>query len=383
MNFSTRIIACLFLLSPAFSAAETYPGMGGSVDHYDLAPSVQRAAGGPAIYPAGLSDPALANPPGPPPENSIPPPSAAGLPARPTPMVSPMLTPVGPATTNNLDAPYIDPGPTNSLSGGSRFAPWPPVTQTPVYPRAAAEVSVDPPAEKSWYARVDYFHWKERSGGQDFVTEDGPLFTLGYTRKIGIERFRGELFGGSVTYHGFDQFQATPQSDVVLIPLTNGTDYLGLRGEYELVLAPAAWEGRFALLAGVGSRFWIRGFPDGVDAQGNPVPSIQETWWTIYPYLGLETHSRLGDKWELYSESRVGATAFTYQFSSTDTNPLWPQPGIMANTEIGLRGAWFFLAARFEVMSWSPSPWVSGSNEQSSQPNSVMYTAGARMGIIF
>ena len=123
--------------------------------------------------------------------------------------------------------------------------------------------------------------------------------------------------------------------------------------------------------------------PDGTDAQGNAVPSIQETWWTIYPYLGLETHHRLGDALEVYTESRVGTTAVTYQFSSTDTNPLWPKPGVVANTEIGLRGPRFFVAGRFEVMTWSPSPLVMGSASESNQPNSVMYTAGGRLGFTF
>ena len=138
-----------------------------------------------------------------------------------------------------------------------------------------------------------------------------------------------------------------------------------------------------ALLVGLGTRFWIRGFPDGVDDQGNFSPSIQETWWTIYPYLGLETHLHLSDTLELYSESRIGTTAVTYQNSSTDTEPLWPKPGIMANTEIGLRGPRFFVAGRAEVMSWSPSPWVAGELSESSQPNSVMFTVGGRLGFMF
>jgi len=37
-----------------------------------------------------------------------------------------------------------------------------------------------------------------RMDGQDFVNEDGPLVTLSYVRHIGLERFRVELFGGSV-----------------------------------------------------------------------------------------------------------------------------------------------------------------------------------------
>ncbi len=408
MSFSTRILPGLALLLAAAAA------VGQAVDHYEVAPSVMRA-NGQSIYPAGVSDPSLVNPAGPPPESAIPPPPAAGLPVGPTigppagttpvgttpvgttpvgPMpvgppvwswpasaVSSASGPVGPTPVGPpVWSPSGPASPNNSLPGTASGGPWssPAPAQTQVYPSATAAPQAEPATQASWYTRVEYFHWNERIGGQDFVTESGALFTLGYSRQIGIERFRGELFGGEVNYQGFDQVQTSPTAEV-LIPLTSNTDYLGLRGEYEMVLAPAAWEGRFALLIGLGTRFWIRGFPDGTDAQGNTVPSIQETWWTIYPYLGLETHHRLGDGLELYSESRVGTTAVTYQYSSTDTNPLWPKPGIMANTEIGLRGPRFFVAARAEVMSWSPSSVV----ELMNQPNSVMYTLGGRLGFTF
>jgi len=230
---------------------------------------------------------------------------------------------------------------------------------------------IRPPGQASWYTRVEYFHWNERIAGVDFVNEDGTLFTLGYSRQIGIERFRGELFGGDVHYDGYDQSNGAG--------LASNTGYLGLRGEYEMVLAPAGWEGRFSLLAGVGTRFWIRDLHDGTDDLGDPVDGYQESWWTIYPYLGLETHRRVGDGWELYSESRLGMTALTYQFVSLNYRPLWPRPGIFANTEIGLRGERFYFAARAEVMSWSPSSVVEGSY----QPNSVMFTVGGRIGITF
>ena len=161
--------------------------------------------------------------------------------------------------------------------------------------------------------------------------------------------------------------------------MASNTGYLGLRGEYEMVLAPAAWEGRMALLLGLGTRFWIRDLHDGSDSQGNPVMGYQETWWTMYPYVGLESHRQLGSDLELYSESRVGTTAMTYEFASINYRPLWPKLGVMANSELGLRGSRFFLAARVEVMSWSPSSVV----QDSYQPNSVMVTAGGRLGFMF
>ena len=108
----------------------------------------------------------------------------------------------------------------------------PAAVQTQVYPSAAAVPAAEKPAQASWYTRVEYFHWNERIGGTDFVNEDGALFTLGYSRQIGIERFRAELFGGDVHYQGYDQYQATIGIDT----MASNTGYLGLRGEYEMVL---------------------------------------------------------------------------------------------------------------------------------------------------
>ena len=69
MRFSTRILLGLALLSAAVPAAAQ------TVDHYDVAPSVLRASGQ-TIYPSGVRDPSLVNPPGPPPESRHP--AAAG-----------------------------------------------------------------------------------------------------------------------------------------------------------------------------------------------------------------------------------------------------------------------------------------------------------------
>ena len=245
------------------------------------------------------------------------------------------------------------------------------MTPTQVYPSATVAPEAGPAAQASWYTRVEYFHWNERIGGADFVNEDGTLFTLGYSRRIGIERFRAELFGGDVHYDGYDQAN--------MASMASNTGYLGVRGEYEMVLEPAAWEGRFALLAGMGTRFWIRDLHDGSDDQGNAVYGYQETWWSMYPFLGLETHRLLGTDLELYTQSRFGSTLLTYQFVSINDRPLWPRPGIFANMEIGLRGSRYFVAGRAEVMSWSPSSVVEGSY----QPNSTMVTAGGRLGFMF
>jgi hypothetical protein len=356
-----RVIPALALLLSARSAVCQ------TVDHYPLSPAAQRAAGGPAIYPAGVADPSLSNPPGPLPENGIPlpptvGPSAGQLMAQPgTPLAAPVWTPGGPPSPSYAPAAISNPG------------VWVPANaQTQVQPSPDAIFPVDRP-QGSWYAREEYYHWNERIGGEDFVNEDGAMTTLGYSRQFGFERFRVEVFGGTVHYAGYDQ---TPTS---LISMSSNTGYLGVRGEYEMVFAPAVWDGRLALLAGGGTRFWIRDLHDGSDNQGNPVSGYQESWWTMYPYIGLQTHMQLGNDLELYTESRAGTTILTYQFVSLNYRPLWPEPGVYANTEIGLRGARYFLAARAEVMSWSPSSLVQGSY----QPNSIMYTVGGRFGFTF
>ena len=206
----------------------------------------------------------------------------------------------------------------------------------------------------------------------DFVNESGALFTVGYQRQVGIERFRGELFGGVVDYNGYGQFDSG-----ALETLKSNTGYLGLRGEYELVL-PGFWHG-VDFLAGFGSRFWIRDLHDGTTDDGSPVFGYQEDWWTFYPYLGLQTSDRLSDGLEFYTETRAGATVLTYDFASIGDRPLWPTPSIMANVEIGLRGARFYAAVRAEVMRWEDSPVV----QDAYQPRATMYTVGGRLGVMF
>src|SRR5207302_3133733 len=87
--------------------------------------------------------------------------------------------------------------------------------------------------ESTWYTRQEYFHWNERFDHADFVNEYGLLTTLGYQKRLGIERFRGELFAGTMRYVGGVQFD-----DGTSEPLTSQTGYLGLGGEYDLMIEP-------------------------------------------------------------------------------------------------------------------------------------------------
>ena len=80
---------------------------------------------------------------------------------------------------------------------------------TQIYPLPAdAQIQTAQALPATWYTRVDYFHWNEKILSMDFVNESGALFTVGYQRQVGIERFRGELFGGVVDYNGYGQFDS-------------------------------------------------------------------------------------------------------------------------------------------------------------------------------
>ena len=167
---------------------------------------------------------------------------------------------------------------------GRQDWPAPAVIPAPATTVVTVPAAVEKPTDSTWYFRQDAFYWNERIGSTDFVNEYGPLSTLGYVRHVGIERFRIELFGGTVAYDGFAQFD-----DGTMEPYHQsfGTSYLGCRGEYDLLIEPASWT-RLRAIIGVGTRFWIRDLKNASLPDGD-VAGYQETWWTFYPYVGLET----------------------------------------------------------------------------------------------
>jgi hypothetical protein len=256
-------------------------------------------------------------------------------------------------------------------------APPPPVIPMPTWattPSARSAIAApESLTESTWYTRIDYFHWNERLDGEDFVNEDGPLITLGYQRRIGPERFRGELFGGSVGYNGGVDYE-----DGTSEPLKSHTNYLGVRAEYDLLYEPD-WSPAASFFVGVGSRFWFRDLPDDYTASGNLVWGYQETWWTIYPYLGVETRRTLDDGFEFYISSRIGATVITYEHVTWDDVTLYPKPGLTGQLDLGVRGRHLSLSGFFEGMAWGESPIQRGSL----QPASRMLTAGLRGSLSF
>ena len=248
----------------------------------------------------------------------------------------------------------------------------------PIRPQAPDFVPCEKCGNGTWYTRVDYFHWNERDGGVDLVNESGPLVTVGYSRRIGCERFRIEGFGGNVQYKGFLQ-----DNNGGLEGDTSTTRYLGGRAEYELLLEPAQWN-EVTFFMGVGTRFWLRDLRDSVGDLGSLSYGYMEQWLTIYPYIGMELKRAVTDRVELYSTMRVGATAVTFNHASIMDEPVWPKTGFTAQVEMGLRGPSLSLSAYYEVMTWERSSVV---NDQyyggMIQPRSQMYTVGGKIGFIF
>jgi hypothetical protein len=254
------------------------------------------------------------------------------------------------------------PATTPGISAGNTFASPPPsMAFNPAVPR-----------ESEWSARIDYFHWNERLAGADYVNEDGAMLNLAYTHRTGIERFRLEMFGGSVNY----------SSDITLWddstdPLNSTTNYLGLGGQYELLIEPDAWPMTF--FVGIGTRFWCRDLPTDYSESGYPVVGYLETWWTTYPYIGVETRRRTDDGWGFYASGRIGCTAVNFEHVSYYDVTLYPKMGIMGDFEGGIRGQRVHLAAYFQAFNFNQSAVV----WDTLQPTSTWLTVGLKAGFSF
>jgi hypothetical protein len=227
--------------------------------------------------------------------------------------------------------------------------------------------------ESTWYTKIDYFHWNERIDGASLLNESGPLYTLGYEHRFGSERVRFELFGGKVKYDGQVQYD-----DGSTEPLMSHTNYFGGRAEYDLLFEPE-WSPNVDFFVGVGTRFWYRDLPDDYAPSGSLVTGYQETWWTLYPYVGVEKRRDLNEDFEFFASARIGVTAFTYERVTLDDTQLYPRTGLLGNLETGIRGKHFLLSVAFEEMSWGES----AVNRGSVQPASLLYTVGLKTGFSF
>ena len=227
--------------------------------------------------------------------------------------------------------------------------------------------------QADWYARFDYFFWKEQADNADLLNEHGVLYTVGYKRSSRARRVRVELFTGTMQYIG----GTWGGHDV-----TSTTSYLGARGEFDLI-----WDlnvnGRpvVSFFGGIGTRFWIRDIKDGwIEEIETYATGYQENWLTLYPYIGFEKKWQCRDCNEIFCSGRIGATAYTYEFASlAGAPPLNPQPCMTGQVELGLRHEHFLISAYFEAMTWARSPAVRGMY----QPSSQMYTTGLKLGLSF
>jgi hypothetical protein len=244
-----------------------------------------------------------------------------------------------------------------------------------VPPAVCCPAPVERVTESSWYYRLDTFYWNERGGGQDLVNEAGPISTIGYLHRYGCERLRFELFGGTVSYDGAAMYD---DGTTEAYHQSIGTNYLGIRAEYDLLFEPVAWP-RVRLLAGVGTRFWIRDLRDATTPTGNEVDGYQETWWTFYPYVGLETKESDEPGLHWFGSARFGVTPLTYQHATYFDTTVYPRCGLTGRAELGVHYRQLSASAVLETMTWGESADVRGTF----QPASRMLTIGGQLGYTF
>ncbi len=229
------------------------------------------------------------------------------------------------------------------------------------------------PLSNDWYVRFDYLDWSEYDGSENIVNENGTLYTFGYVRTDRAQRFRAELFDATVHFDG------TFLNDSQII---SNTKYLGFRTEYELLwdLNPAGWP-TFNFFTGIGTRFWIRDILDGyIDTPGNYSIGFQETWWTLYPYVGLEKRWTNSTGCELFLTGRLGCTAFTQKTTTEEgVGTSHPNTDLTGQIEFGLRYDHLLASVYFEGMTWAESSSLDGVFK----PCSQMFTTGLKLGLSF
>ncbi|MCE5267019.1 MAG: hypothetical protein LLG00_03960 [Planctomycetaceae bacterium] len=238
-------------------------------------------------------------------------------------------------------------------------------------------VNFESPCVSAFYARFDYYHFGEQSSNKiDVVNEDGALYTVGYVRRVGHERFRFEFFGGN----------GEVAERVSTVPNANfDVNNLGVRaeGEYIWPLEPAGWPG-LEFFAGLGTRAWIRDINDTVAFDTTPLFGFQETWWTVYPYIGLEWKRMTGNCVETFVSGRLGVTAFTYEHDSSLNAPAFqPRLDITGQAEAGIRRKTLSASVFFDAITWQRSGDVFSQGAMYSYPASQLVTIGVKLGLAF
>jgi hypothetical protein len=231
------------------------------------------------------------------------------------------------------------------------------------------------PVETVCYAGFDYSNWEEPKGGfSSPANEFGALFTVGIQRTSGPARLRFELFEGDMNFNG----SVYPYD----FPMNSQSKILGFRTEFELLRDANCfgWQDVVAY-AGIGTRFWIRDIQAGfAPLMGGWLTGCQETWWTLYPYMGLEKTWHIDTGGDVFASGRLGCTSFTYECNSEfGPQSFFPAPGLTGQVECGFRYEGLLCSVYFEGMGWGPSATVHTMSERSA----TMFETGLKLGIVY
>ena len=229
------------------------------------------------------------------------------------------------------------------------------------------------PGTQGWFAQVDYFLWREtveiEGTRYKLLDETGPMFSVGYHAHTPRKRYRIAIFGGSPAYDG-----ATMDYE----PLSSQTDYIGVVGEYDFRW-PLFGSPRYGFFAGIGTRLWSRNLQNSFTDSGRLAIGYKETWWTIYPRVGLDSMRQFSNGVQLYSSGSIGYTAYTVENIELFDETLHPEGDFYTRAEIGLRYQRLFLSLMVERFRWNKSDDKRGFY----QPRSTMISAGMFLGYHF
>ncbi|MBN2296484.1 MAG: hypothetical protein JXM70_28910 [Pirellulales bacterium] len=238
---------------------------------------------------------------------------------------------------------------------------------------ASMQDPLEEPGIHGWFVQVDGFWWREsiEVNGERFklLEETGPMFSVGYQARKPRQRYRIAIFGGSPDYDG-----ATWDNE----PLTSKTDYFGVVGEYDFRW-PLLGSPTNGFFAGVGTRWWSRNLQNSYTEEGNLSLGYRETWWTIYPRIGIDSMVRLRNGMHLYMSGSLGFTAYTSENIDFFEVTLEPESDVYTRAEIGLRNRRLSVSFMLEHLGWKDSD----ADKMVYQPRSTMLTAGVLFGYNF